>query len=193
MSFFTGEVQISDQDIYTANSAGGIGSGSGTGVQFGRFRLGQRGVTKDGRVFRYARIGAVAAVAGSLYQSSAPVPNHLAMTPSAASIGATSVSLTLGATAATANQYAEGYLQVDTTPGNGISYLVQSHAAIGSAGTGTINIDPESPIQVALTGSSRVGLIANPYADLIVCPTTVTAVPMGVPLVAAGKIGRAHV
>lgn len=150
-----------------------------------KHRLGTRAVTVDGRVFHYARIGGVAAVAGSVYQASAPVPNHLALTPAAAAIGSLQVTATLGATAATANQYAEGFLQVDTTPGNGLMYGIASHPAIASSGVGLFTLYNDEAIQVALTTSSRVGLIANPYADVIVTPTTATAVIAGVPLVAA--------
>src|SRR5438034_388083 len=35
--------------------------------------LGTRGFTRDGRVFHYGSVGAVAAVAGSLYQGSVPI------------------------------------------------------------------------------------------------------------------------
>lgn len=150
-----------------------------------KFRLGARAQTIDGRVFHYGRVGAVAAVAGSLYQASAPVANHLAMTPAAAAAGANQVTVTLGATAATANQYAEGFLQVDTTPGNGIMYSVASHPAASGSATCLLTLYPEEQIQVALTTSSRVGLIANPYADVIVTPTTKTAVCIGIPHVAA--------
>lgn len=161
------------------------GSDTWTTSATAQHRLATRGCTIDGRVFYYAKIGGVAAVAGSVYQSSAPVANHLALTPAAAGIGATQVTITLGATAATANQYGEGFVQVDTTPGNGIMYGVASHPAIASSGTGVFTLFPDESIQVALTGSSRVGLIANPYADLIVMPTTATSIVAGVPLVAA--------
>jgi hypothetical protein len=180
------EVQATPFDMFSAQAAGIYPSGFNptTGIVAGPGRLGWAVRTRDGRTFRFCRMGAVAGVAGSVYQASAPVANHLALTPSAAAIGATGVSLTLGATAATQNQYAEGWLQVDTTPGNGIMYGVDSHLAISSSGTGTINLTKDDAIQVALTGSSRVGLIANPFADIIVCPTTVTNIPVGVPLFA---------
>lgn len=162
------------------------GFSSTSGITASQHRLGTRIVTRDGRVFRFARIGAVAAVAGSLYQASAPVPNHLAQTPAAAAIGATSVTIsTLGATAATANQYAEGLLQVDTGPGNGIMYGIDSHLANAGGAALVVNLVKDEPIQIALSTASRVGLIANPYADLIVTPTTKTSVCVGVPLVAA--------
>lgn len=139
--------------------------------------LGTRGYTKDGRRFRYAQCGGTATVAGSMYQSAAPLANHLANTPPAVAIGATSFTYTPGATAGAANLYAEGYLQVDTTPGNGYTYQVSGHAAIVSATAFTLNL--VDPIQVALTTSSRVGLIANPFKNVIVAATTVTAPVVG--------------
>jgi hypothetical protein len=143
--------------------------------------LGTRMDTRDGRVFYMARMGAVAGVPGYVYQSSVPVPNHLAQTPAAAGIGATSVVITtLGATAATVNQYANGWLNVSTDPGAGRMYGIDSHLA--NAGSAVLNVilADDDPIQVALTTSSRVGLIANPYADVIITPTTATGVIMGV-------------
>src|SRR5262249_45632139 len=81
--------------------------------------LGRRAVTKDGRVFRYTVAGGADLVAGNVQQSAAPITNHLAQTPPVVAVGATSFQFTPGATAGAANLYAEGYLQVDTTPGNG--------------------------------------------------------------------------
>lgn len=157
-----------------------------SGITASMHRLGTRISTRDGRGFRFARIGGVAAVAGSLYQASAPVAGNLAQTPAAAAIGATQVVISTITTTVTANQYSEGWLQVDTTPGNGIMYGIDGHnAATGGSGACNVNLYADEAIQVALTTSSRVGLIANPYADIIVAPTTLTAVAVGVPLVAA--------
>lgn len=140
--------------------------------------LGTYAETADGRGFRYAQVGATATVAGSLYQGAAPLANHLANTPPAVAIGATSFSYTPGATAGAANLYAEGYLQVDTTPGNGYTYLVSGHAAIASATAFTLYL--RDAIQIALTASSRVGLLPNPYKNVIVAATTLTAKAVGV-------------
>lgn len=142
--------------------------------------LGRRAVTKDGRVFRYCVAGASDTVAGSVYQSAAPIANHLANTPPAVAVGATSFTYTPGNTAGAANLYAEGYLQVDTTPGNGYTYQVSGHAAITASTAFTLNLMPSDPIQVALTTSSRVGLVHNPYKNVIVNPTTNTGVTSGV-------------
>lgn len=142
--------------------------------------LGTLGFTRDGRLFRYAQNGAVAGVVGSIYQRAAPIANHLANTPPAVAIGATRFQYTPGATGGAANLYAEGYLQVDTTPGNGYSYMISGHAAITASTAFTLFLDPDDPIrEVALTTSSRVGLHHNLYKNLIVCPTTVTAPVVG--------------
>lgn len=193
MATTTAEIQVTPYDIFTSAAAGIYPAGfNPTGsVAAGLCRLGTAVRTRDGRVFRFGRAGAVATVAGSLYQASVPVPNHLGLTPSAAAIGAKTVTATLGATAATANQYAEGWLYVSGTPGNGYAYGISSHPAIGSGAAGVITLNNDDALQIAITGSSLVGLMANPYADVVVTPTTKTAVCIGVPLcvIPAGYYG----
>jgi hypothetical protein len=151
--------------------------------------LGTKATTKDGRLFRYGQVGATATVAGSLYQMAAPLPNHLANTPPAVAVGATSFSYTPGATGGAANLYAEGYLQVDTTPGEGYTYQVASHGAITASTAFTLNL--RDAIQVALTTSSRVGLIPSKFKSCIVCPTAVTGRVAGVApaVLAIGEYG----
>lgn len=149
-----------------------------------RHPLGTRGTTADGRVFRYCQAGASDLVAGNVIQSAAPIANHLANTPPAVPITQMGqpnfFTYTPGATAGAASLYAEGYMQVDTTPGNGYTYTVQGHPAIGSSTAFTLTLLPDDPIQVALTTSSRVGLMHNPYKSVIQCPTTLTGVVVGV-------------
>lgn len=140
--------------------------------------LNTKALTKDGRTFRYAVIGAVDTVAGSLYQMAAPVTAHLANTPPAVAIGATSFTYTPGAAGGVANLYAEGYLQVDTTPGNGYLYQVAGHDTITSSVAFTLYL--RDAIQVALTTSSRVGLMPSKFKNCIVCPTAVTGRVAGV-------------
>jgi hypothetical protein len=140
--------------------------------------LGTIAMTADGRRFRYAQVGAADLVAGNLIQGAAPLANHLANTAPAVAIGATSFSYTPGATAGAANLYAEGYLQVDTTPGLGYTYQVSGHAAITASTAFTLYL--KDPIQVALTTTSRIGLMPNAYKNVIQTPTTITAKVVGV-------------
>lgn len=140
--------------------------------------LGTVAMDMFGGIYRYCQAGAADTVAGSLYQSAAPVANHLANTPPAVAIGARSFSYTPGATAGAENLYADGYLQVDTTPGNGVGpYSISGHPAITSATAFTLTLN--EPIAVALTTSSRVGLLANPFKNVIISATTVTAPVVG--------------
>jgi len=140
--------------------------------------FGERMVTSDGRVFRYARAGAVDLVAGNMIQAPAQVANHLALTPTAAAIGDTSITVTLGATAATAGQYAGGWAIISTTPGNGYAYPILGNPAASSSGSLTVTL--AQPLLVALTTSSRVDLQANPYNGVIQTPiTTLTGAVVG--------------
>lgn len=141
--------------------------------------MGFRAVAKDGRVFRWVLNGAADTVAGSLYQGAAQLTNHQNMAVTATAIGATVVNVTPGNTAAAANLYAEGYLIVHTTPGLGYCYAVDSHPAITASTAQNITLRGDDPIQVALTTSSKVDLVQNPYKSVVVCPTTLTSAVVG--------------
>lgn len=148
-----------------------------------RHPLGSIAISKDGRVFRYSSVGATDTVVGSIYQSAAPIANHLALTAAAQAIGdgtgKNPIVVTPGATAGAANLYAEGTLMVDTTPGNGYSYRISGHAAITASTAFNLFLDSDETIQVALTTSSRYGLHHNPFKTVIVAATTVTASACG--------------
>lgn len=144
--------------------------------------LGSTATTKDGRVFKYSQAGGTSLVAGKVQQSAAPIANHLANSAPAVAVGALSFSYTPGATAGAANLYAEGFLQVDTagnTTDAGYTYQIAGHAAITSSTAFTLNL--LDPIQVALVvTNSKVGLVHNPYKNVIIMPTTATAAVAGV-------------
>ena len=162
--------------LLAPSAVSGINIGEYTSDQ--KHPLGTLGLTRDGRIFRYAQAGASALVVGNILESAAPIPNHLARTPPAVAIGDKSFSFTPGATGGAANLYAEGYLQVDTTPGNGYTYGVSGHPAITASTAFTLTLD-EAIREVALTTSSRVGLHHNPYKNVIIGATTVGAPTIG--------------
>lgn len=142
-------------------------------------KVGTRAVDDSGRVFRYAKAGAVDLVAGNVLQSPAIVPNHLAATAPVVAIGATSFTFTPGATLGTADQYADGFLQMSVTPGLGYTYSVLGHAAFASSTAFTLNL--KDPVQVAFSTSTRLGLIANKYNGVIQLPvTTATGTIVGI-------------
>lgn len=142
--------------------------------------LGTRLMLNDGREFIYAKNGATTGVAGNLYQAPASVANHLNLSLAAAAIGDKSLTITLGATAATENQYAGGYVQVVDGTGEGVSYKITSHAAIASAGAGTFYLaDPVIEALVA-SGTSEVSLVLHKCAGVVIHPSPPTAALVGV-------------
>jgi hypothetical protein len=136
--------------------------------------LGAQGATADGRKFRWAKAGASNLVVGNMLQAPAADTDHDDIAVRATAAGSTALLITTGAGsgALDANEYAGGYAIVDTTPGLGYIYKISDHAAIAASTDGTINLMAEDPIQVALTTSSKVTLIKNPYNGVIQTPAT---------------------
>lgn len=130
-------------------------------------------VTSGCRRFAYARVGASALVVANLLQSAAEKTNHQNLTAPASAIGVTSVAVTLGATAATANEYSKGWLVVTVTPGLGYAYEIASHPAADASASLTLTLS--DPIEVALTSTSRLDLVHNPYFNVIQYPTTASS------------------
>lgn len=151
---------------------------------------GTRSESADGRQFVYVKAGAVTLVPGKLQQAPAIVANHQNIAvAAAAAIAATTVTVTLGATAATANQYAGGYLVVNDVTGEGQTLLISSHPAADASASLVVTLS--DPVLVALTTSTEVSLIANPYNGVIINPTTPTGKPVGVAVypITAGEYG----
>lgn len=134
--------------------------------------------TDDGRSLKYVLAGAVDLATGVLVQSSAVVANHQNLQETApAAIGAFAITVTLGATSATLGQYSQGFLEVSTGTGAGQRLKIATNAA--SALSTTCLITLEDPFVIATDSSSRFNLIANPYLNVVVNPTTNTAAPIG--------------
>lgn len=157
--------------------------------------VGTRFDTSDGREVTLVKNGAVALVAGVLVQDAAIVPNHqnLAVTAyqaySANGNVPAKVTVTLGATAATANQYAGGFVVVNDNNGEGHTLRIASHPAADSAGSLALTLEEGS--SVAITTASEVCLLPAHGADVIIQPTTVTGAQVGVTLnaIAASAYG----
>lgn len=141
----------------------------------GNVSLGAAAFDNAGNRYRFVKAGGTALVPGKLQQAAAEVTADQGLACAAAAIGATSVTTTSTVTV-TANQYAGGWLVVTITPGQGYRYLISSHPAATAA---ALTLTLEDPIVVALTTSSRVDLVANPYSGVIVNPTTATSAPVG--------------
>lgn len=176
MSKFSSAILGAPQDLFVTSTVQGADVGATM-------------TTGDGRYFRYSLVGATALVPGTLLQGPARIANHLQLTPTAAvaatttSIGAAqlagvgplpTVTVTLGATAATANYYAGGVLSVTLDAGTGgvagYQYQIGYHPAALSSGTLTLTLTDK--IQNAITTSAKIDLIPNPNAGVVIYPTT---------------------
>lgn len=166
-----GTTQVVAQDLFTTSTTQ-------------QHVLGEKAYSSDGRAFRYVRNGGTALVPGQVVQGPAIVANHVNLTPTAtAAVGDRSMTVTLGATAATADQYAGGYLCVELgTTGAGQTLLIKSHPAANSGAT--LRLELEDAFVTATSGTVTVSLIANRYNAVINTPTTATANIVGVSTVA---------
>lgn len=135
----------------------------------------------NGDIFRYSLAGASALSAGKLGQAAAQAANHTNRTATATAAGLITLSLALGATAAVKDEYGDGWAMVNVAPGAGQSLRIQGHSAVSSSGT--ISLDLQDPVKVALTTSSKVTLVHNPN-KLVVEGTSAIIPASGVPTVA---------
>ena len=146
--------------------------------------LGSRAVTSDGREFRYVKAGGTALVPGKLQQAPAEITDHQNLAPTANATASTvtpvyTFTVTLGGTAVTANQYAEGWAIITTSTGEGYQYQISSHPAADASATLAITLADPLLANLA-TSTTKVDLVSNPYKGVIVNPASASSAPIGV-------------
>jgi len=152
--------------------------------QYPLHRLGQLAVDEWGNKFRYVQAGSTALVTGHLLQEPAEDTNFRSMAvASAAAIGATQITVTLGGTAVTANMFDGGELLVESSTGIGQKFRILSHT-VQTATNGSCTFTIDRGLKIALTTSSQVSVRKNAYDGVIDHPTTPTGKPVGVALYA---------
>ena len=144
-----------------------------------QYVLGTELIKKDQK-WRYCKNGAVELAPGKLVQSSLLVADHHDMAPADTAIGSKTVTVALGATAATADQYAGGFLQIDDGAGEGFMYRVASHPAADASANLVVTLEEEIQVALVQNNSSKVTLIANPWSGALVAATGFTARLLGV-------------
>lgn len=164
--------KVVDQDIYEESI-----------IQ--KYPLGTRFVLGD-RVFRYAMNGTSAALAsGRLMQAEVPVANHTAqvLATTIAANSVKTVNVTLGGTAVTKNQYADGWLWVEGGTNIGACYKIKSHP-VQAGTTSNVIMTLYDLVAEALTASTEtISFVKNIYKDVIIHPAPPSAVLAGVPLI----------
>ena len=131
----------------------------------------------DGRIFRFASAGTAGSLLATHAQQAAnPKSNHVYQTASATSIGTLTINLTLGATAAVANEYVEGIISFDA----GQDYKISSQPAIATGAAGTITVF--EAITTAITTANKYSLVHNNFNGTIEgnsgTPNRATGIPL---------------
>lgn len=157
-------------------------------------QYGAVGATGDGRRYRYVQYGGNV-TGGNLVVAPTLVANHQNIAvQTAAPANATQVLVTLGATAATQDQYAEGLLTVGVD-GSGvpITRKIKGNTAGNSGAVITVVLDGREPLTTALTTSNVVSL--SPALFNGVAASTTAGTPVGVAVVSAtsGQFGWVQV
>jgi len=136
------------------------------------------------RKFRYAHIyngGGVAA--GVTLENIAATAHHRDVAvAAAASAGAKSITVTLGATAATADYYNEGYIHINDVTGQGQLLRIKDHPAADASATLVLTL--YDPLKTAITTSSKADLISSNYKSINTASNTPVGVIVGVSTIA---------
>lgn len=168
-------VQVTDQDVNSTSSSQGGAA------------LGQVASTPDGRIFSYAKAGAVDLAAGKLTSPAAVTANYATRTLSTSfAAGLNQVTVTLGTTA-TQDAFAGFYLVVTDGTGKGQgAYRVVGNTAATAGNSNSTTVTIENALNVALDNTSVVGLYPSQFSSLVVSASgTAPAVPVsGAPVVA---------
>lgn len=146
--------------------------------------LGTKMITSDGRAFRYVKAGATALVVGKLYDGPANSTDFANIAVVLGTAGANQITVTLGSTAATEDQFAGGVIVINDVTGEGQTFSIKSHPAADASASLVLTLDDDEPIVTALTTSSEATLIPNQYKSVIIHAATETGIPVGVAVTA---------
>lgn len=134
------------------------------------------------RTFVFSKAGGTGLTQGKLCIQATPVAAHqnVAVVDELSIVGSNFVTVTLGATLATLNQYEDGYLVVSDADGEGTAYKIKSNPAADVSAT--LKLTLYDNIHEALVATSEVCLIPNPYNGVVISITDQADVPAGVPI-----------
>ena len=131
--------------------------------------LGSKGFLGN-RVFYYASSAAAGALAiNSLCIKAASVANHVAAVWASGGVSNTdTVAITLGATSAAANLYADGWIVPADGTGQGQSRVIKNHTSASSSGVMSLTV--MDPFTVSFAASAEIGLVKNRFDSVIISP-----------------------
>lgn len=166
---FSAARQITDQDVRSTTTS-----------RVNGVRLGEVGVTVDGRVYRYAQAGGTDLDPGKLCvnaDANADVVNKTVARTYAA--GTQEVIIDAGGAIA-ADAYIDGTLAITDATGEGVLSRVVGNTV--TTGAAELTVFLQEPIPVALTiDVSEATLLKSPWDDIVISATDQADQPVGVP------------
>lgn len=155
--------------------------------------VGFRVALADGRVYRYAHIGAATnrgvIVAQDFSESGVVDTDDVVIAPASAvavpgtneqpgAVNSKFVQVTLAGV--TANQFAGGYLHITDDSGEGYTYRIKGNTATNDPATGDIRLALYDRIQVALDATSDIAITGSVYANLEAATAATDTIAAGV-------------
>lgn len=139
-----------------------------------RWPLGTQLVLQDGRKFRFARAGAstlaIAEVQGGILRLT--THTNMAGVATLGVAGSSTMTCTTGAAALTANQFAQGYVNISVTPDIGRLYRVDNHLANAGSAALVINLAQGYTVGTTHTTATRIDLTRNKFDAIIQYPAS---------------------
>lgn len=144
------------------------------------YQVGHKKEDEHGDCYRYAYVGGSNITSGKLQVCPAPKTDHHNISvASAAAIGEEEVTVTLGGTAATVDEYAGGFIVFNDVAPEGTQYRITGHPAADASAS--LKVTLERPLIEALTTSTQVELNHNPWNGVVEAAVEERK-PAGVPL-----------
>ena len=135
----------------------------------------------DGREFVYCQAGGANIAVGKLCQGAVhDVANHGNIALTNANANVFSVTVTLGDLLATANMYAEGFLNICDGTGEGYLYKIKSHPA--AAANAALVLTLYDKVRLT-TSSAHATLVKHPASGVIIHPSPATQALVGVTII----------
>lgn len=147
-----------------------------------KYHLGTKYTDKQGRVWRYAKNGGTQLEVALMAQAEAPNANALEIvqTGYTTTIGDTKISaLITTSNGIVDHELADGWLVVNKVTGLGYNYPIEDN--VYTTGDTVMTLWLGEAIRVATAATSEFSFLKNPFNAVIVQPTTVTAIAVGVP------------
>ncbi len=155
---------------------------AGTSVQPGPYLVGQIAWDVNGKAFRYVLNGNAALVKGQMCQSavSAGATYQNMVVAVAGAVGDTFLQVTNGTSTITSQQFEGGSISIYTAGTDlvGDEYTITAVTGTFTTG-GALKVYLDRPLRYAVTTSATVNMMPSPFSGVIVCPVTLTGMPVG--------------